>query len=67
MLRSLRSSCEVALSHQLTQLGNCCNSQGIYSSLMLPQERRGGFPNSHSVGCDIFVAFFGGEVDCFPG
>lgn len=34
---------------------------------MLPQERRGGFPNSHSVGYDIFVAFFGGEVDCFPG
>lgn len=58
MLRSLGSSCAVALSHLRTQLGNCCNSWRIYSFLMLPQERYRRSSDSYNDGCEIFVAFF---------
>lgn len=58
MLRSLGSSCAVALSHLRTQLGTSCNSWRIYSFLMLPQERYRRFSDSYNDGCEIFVAFF---------
>lgn len=57
MLRSLGSSCVVALSHLWTQLGNC-NSWRIYNFLMLPQERCRRLQDSYNDGCEIYVAFF---------